>query len=282
MPHWPGIPWMRRLRIRKNLFLQSRTGYFFYAVNKDKKIFVLSEAENQLNKSLSEELNFPLLTQQEINQAKDAFFLSWQEGRLTLFDTNAPRKGVNVEFDARCTEQNSWPAPKKGPLAQAMGRKTQTVIDATAGWGQDCFHIFRMGYQVSAIERSPVMAALLQDGFSRLERQSWMQQLQLNSPELIIGNAIEVLNTLAYHPDCIYLDPMFPSKRKKSALAKKPMVLLRGIAGDDEDRQKLFDCAWQAAEKRVVVKSPDYAESLGGKPDESFAGKLVRYDVYLK
>jgi 16S rRNA (guanine1516-N2)-methyltransferase len=37
-----------------------------------------------------------------------------------------------------------------------------------------------------------------------------------------------------------------------------------------------------AAGKRVVVKSPDYAEPLGGKPNESFHGKLLRYDVYFK
>jgi len=37
-----------------------------------------------------------------------------------------------------------------------------------------------------------------------------------------------------------------------------------------------------AAGRRVVVKSPDYAEPLGGKPTESFQGKLLRYDVYMK
>jgi 16S rRNA (guanine1516-N2)-methyltransferase len=34
--------------------------------------------------------------------------------------------------------------------------------------------------------------------------------------------------------------------------------------------------------KRVAVKSPDYAPPLGGKPSESFAGKLLRFDVYFK
>jgi len=52
--------------------------------------------------------------------------------------------------------------------------------------------------------------------------------------------------------------------------------------GDDADKQQLFDAAFNAAGKRVVVKSPDYAEPLGGKPTESFQGKLLRYDVYLK
>ena len=251
-------------------------------VNKYKNIFVLSGEESFAYQSLSETLNAPLISQQEIEKIKEGFFLTWEDGRLTLFDAALPKKGLSVEFDVRCAEQPSWPAPKNGPLAQAMGRKTQTVIDATAGWGQDSFHIFRMGYQVHCIERSKVMAELLRDGLFRLEQQFWMQQLKLKSPKLIVGNAIEVLKRLDFTPDCIYLDPMFPAKRKKSALAKKAMVVLRKFVGNDEDRNELFSSAWHVAGRRVVVKSPGYAEPLGGKPHESCVGKLVRYDVYLK
>jgi galactose-1-phosphate uridylyltransferase len=52
--------------------------------------------------------------------------------------------------------------------------------------------------------------------------------------------------------------------------------------GNDDDKEQLFAQAYQAATKRVVVKSPNHAESLAGKPSESFSGKLLRYDVYLK
>jgi 16S rRNA (guanine1516-N2)-methyltransferase len=58
--------------------------------------------------------------------------------------------------------------------------------------------------------------------------------------------------------------------------------VLRDLLGDDQDKEQLFEAAFKAAGKRVVVKSPDYAEPLGGKPNESFQGKLLRYDVYLK
>lgn len=251
-------------------------------MNKFKNLFVLSGEDSASSQSLSKRLGAPLISLHKIKQIKEGFYLAWQDGRLMLFDVASPKKGLSVEFDARCAEQASWPAPKSGPLAQAIGRKTQTVVDATAGWGQDCFHIFRMGYQVHCIERSKVMAELLRDGLLRLEQQFWMQQLKLKSPQLIAGNAIEVLKSLDFTPDCIYLDPMFPPKRKKSALAKKAMVVLKDIVGNDDDRGELFASARQATGRRVVVKSPDYAESIGGKPNESFSGKLVRYDVYLK
>jgi 16S rRNA (guanine1516-N2)-methyltransferase len=235
---------------------------------------------------LAEKLGVPVRNLPEADfTTQEQVFISWRDGCLKLIDKELLKNkkgGLTVDIEPRNGEQRSWPAPKQGVLAQALGRKTRTVIDATAGWGQDSLHIFRMGYEILCIERSPVMAELLLDGFSRLNRQNWMQQLHLQSPPLFTGNAIDLLANLETRPDCIYLDPMFPPKRKKSALAKKSMMILRDLLGDDQDKEQLFAAALEATAKRVVVKSPDYAEPLGGKPNESFQGKLIRYDVYFK
>ena len=235
-------------------------------------------------RQLAERLSVPLRNSSEAGfDLLEPFFLSWRDGCLKLLDKELLKKGgMAVDIEPRNGEQRSWPAPKDGALAQALGRKTRTVVDATTGWGQDSLHIFRMGYEVLCIERSPVMAELLADGFNRLAELDWMQNLKLQPPRLLVGNAIELLATLEAQPDCIYLDPMFPPKRKKSALAKKAMMVLRDLLGDDQDKEQLFAAALAAAGKRVVVKSPDYAEPLGGKPNESFQGKLLRYDVYFK
>lgn len=217
------------------------------------------------------------------------FYLTWRDGCLNLIDTagvagrSRPKKGgLTVDIEPRPGEQRSWPAPKTGALAHALGRKTKTVIDATTGWGQDSLCIFRMGYRLVCIERSPVMFELLTDAFKRLAEVEWVRHLGITPPALLAGNAIEILAELETPPDCIYIDPMFPSKRKKSALAKKSMTVLRDLLGDDQDRAVLFAAAFDAAGRRVVVKSPDYAEPLGGRPSASFQGKLLRYDVYLK
>ncbi|MFI3155545.1 MAG: class I SAM-dependent methyltransferase [Methylococcaceae bacterium] len=248
---------------------------------------------------LAERLGVPLYRSLN-NDSPEEFFLTWRDGCLKLLDRRAcsrqargihaihddkellKKGGLTVDIEPRNGEQRSWPAPKNGALAQALGRKTKTVVDATTGWGQDSLHIFRMGYELRCIERSPVMAELLADGFMRLAQQDWMQRLNLRPPLLLQGNAIELLAHLEHPPDCIYLDPMFPPKRKKSALAKKSMMVLRDLLGDDQDKEQLFEAALKAAGKRVVVKSPDYAEPLGGKPSQCFQGKLLRYDVYLK
>ncbi|MEQ1559815.1 MAG: class I SAM-dependent methyltransferase [Methyloglobulus sp.] len=247
------------------------------------KLVVLHEGQGDISayQQLAERLQLPLY--QALNDVvTEDFFLSWREDCLSLIDRNNLKSGLSVEIEHRPGEQLSWPIAKTGAFAQALGKKTLTVVDATAGWGQDSLAMFRMGYDVLSIERSPVMAELLADGFKRLQLLSWVQQLQLSPPRLISGNAIELLANLEFVPDCIYLDPMFPPKRKKSALAKKSIMVLRDLVGDDMDKEELFAAGMKATGKRVVVKSPDYAEPLGGKPSASFQGKLLRYDVYLK
>ena len=236
----------------------------------------------QQSQDLAERLSVPFYENVD-KECPESFFLCWREGCLKLLDNELLKKGgLAVDIEPRNGEQRSWPAPKQDALAHALGRKTKTVVDATTGWGQDSLQIFRMGYELTCIERSPVMVELLADGFNRLAQLDWMQNLQLQSPKLIKGNAIDLMATLDSPPDCIYLDPMFPPKRKKSALAKKSMVVLRDLLGDDQDKEELFEAAVKATGKKVVVKSPDYAEPLGGKPSESYHGKLLRYDVYLK
>jgi 16S rRNA (guanine1516-N2)-methyltransferase len=249
------------------------------------QLAVLQESQGYLMaaQQLAARLAVPVIASAEAHASNIPLFLVWRDGCLKLVDHDLLKKGgLMVDVEPRPGEQRSWPAPKQGDLAKALGRKTQTVVDATTGWGQDSLAIFRMGYNLTCIERSPIMAELLTDGFYRLGQTSWVQSLQLQPPALLVGNAIELLANLGFTPDCIYLDPMFPPKRKQSALAKKPIQLLRSLIGDDLDKAELFTAAWQVAGKRVVVKSPDDAEPLAAKPQVSYQGKLVRYDVYLK
>ena len=237
-----------------------------------------------VSEELASRLGVPVMESTDLSSiATRNFFLCYRQGCLKLLDKQSLKNGgLMVEIEPRPGEQHSYPAPKKDLLAYAIGKKTNTVIDATTGWAQDSLAIFRMGYELQCLERSPVMSELIRDGFKRLAQKEWMLNRQLQPPKLMAGNAIELLGNLPEKPDCIYLDPMFPPKRKKSALSKKNMMVLRDILGDDEDRADLFAAAMQATAKRVVVKSPDYAEPLGGKPSECYQGKLLRYDVYIK
>jgi 16S rRNA (guanine1516-N2)-methyltransferase len=99
------------------------------------------------------------------------FFLCYREGCLKLLDQQSLKKGgLMVEIEPRPGEQHSYPAPKKDLLAVAVGKKSKTIVDATTGWAQDSLALFRMGYSLTCMERSPVMSALIQDGFQRLTK----------------------------------------------------------------------------------------------------------------
>jgi 16S rRNA (guanine1516-N2)-methyltransferase len=86
---------------------------------------------------------------------------------------------------------------------------------------------------------------------------------------------------LTERPDVIYLDPMFPHKQK-SALVKKEMRVFQSLVGPDLDADALLPAALKMAEKRVVVKRPDYAGWLNEhKPSMAIETKSNRFDVYV-
>ncbi|MBI3778406.1 MAG: class I SAM-dependent methyltransferase [Gammaproteobacteria bacterium] len=200
--------------------------------------------------------------------------------RLELRDNRDPRLGpVWVDFSHFDLRPYSAHLSRRQPLARALGKKAQAVVDATAGYCQDALLFALMGYHTTAIERSPVVMALARDGLQRLAARAGIAlEKHLH---LVEGDARLLLTSLKPPPEVIYLDPMFPPKRKKSAAVKKEMRLLRELVGDDPDARELLEISRRVALDRVVVKRPDDAVPLAPDPSMSIAGKLVRYDVYL-
>jgi 16S rRNA (guanine1516-N2)-methyltransferase len=162
---------------------------------------------------------------------------------------------------------------KRHPLARAVGRDTRTVLDATAGLGQDAFLLAHLGYEVTAVERSPVIAALLGDGLRRAG---------VAGVRLIEADARLLLQELRPLPDAISIDPMFPPKRRESALPRKEIQLIRRVAGDDPDAAELLEAALRSGAKRIIVKRPHHAPPLARRPHATIESKLVRYDLYLQ
>ena len=172
---------------------------------------------------------------------------------------------------------------RKQMLAKAVGIKSgylPTVVDATAGLGGDSYVLASLGCSVVMLERSPIIAKLLEDGLRRLKSDPLGKDLCL---ELVYGDTKDYLTNLSLvkHPDVIYLDPMYPHQ-KKSALAKKEMRILREVVGADEDAAALLEIALCYAKKRVVVKRARLAPELGEiKPNLVFTGQSSRFDVYF-
>ncbi len=178
---------------------------------------------------------------------------------------------------------------RKESLAKAIGlspRDDPVIVDATAGLGRDSFILATLGFRIILLERSAIVHALLRDALRRASLDAQQHSLLvpvINRMNLIHADALTWLSATHLHPDVVYLDPMFP-KRKKSASVKKEMVILQDLLGNDEDSATLFNLALACTKQRVVVKRPRLANviSTACLPTYSIIGQSSRFDVYLR
>ena len=99
--------------------------------------------------------------------------------------------------------------------------------------------------------------------------------------ELREGNGIDILGTLGWKPDVIYLDPMFPAK-KKSGISTKKLQIFQKLETPCANEEELLAAAFAADPRRIVVKRPIKGEPLAGKkPGFSIDCRNVRYDCYV-
>ncbi|GMI03558.1 hypothetical protein TrRE_jg4564, partial [Triparma retinervis] len=96
-------------------------------------------------------------------------------------------------------------------------------------------------------------------------------------------------------PTVVYVDAMFPARRRSRSRAKGPMELLRVLHSTDtqddeirgrmeEEGRRMLEFGMRTARERVVCKRPKGAEPMGGvKPDFQVGkkGANIRYDVYI-
>ncbi len=217
---------------------------------------------------------------------RPALLLTVGERGLELRDAHRPSMGpVFVDFSSGPVGfRRKSDLSRRQPIALAVGlrRGPAAVVDATAGLARDSFLLAAMGCSVIAVERSPILGALVRDGLARARAEGPREvQAIVERITLVVADARDVLADLrtTFVPDVVYLDPMYPPK-KKAALPKKEMRICRRLVGDDPDAGELLAVARGVAQRRVAVKRPRYAPPLAPGPVMMFAGKQVRYDVY--
>lgn len=170
------------------------------------------------------------------------------------------------------------------PLAKAVGISSgirPLIFDATAGLGGDGFVFASLGCKVLLCERSPIIAALLEDGILRGLQNPGSIGQAVKRMHLYPGDAKGILTTLPEKPHTIYFDPMYPHS-KKTALNRIEMRVIRDLVGEDDDAAETLRLALQHAGKRVVVKRPKGAEHVASlKPTYTTDMKNSRFDIYL-
>ena len=173
-------------------------------------------------------------------------------------------------------------AARYGKLA---GDRRPRVLDAAAGLGEDAFLLAAAGFDVLMYERDEMIFALLEDAVKRAlgdpetcEAASRMTALKGDSRDAMNDLSLDVNADL--RPDIIYLDPMFPA-RKKSGLIKKKFQILQRLEAPEEG-DSLIQAALSACPRRIIVKRPAKAPYLGGiKPGYSIKGDVIRYDCIV-
>lgn len=168
-------------------------------------------------------------------------------------------------------------------LAKAMGLrggKTPTIVDATAGLGRDAFLLASLGAEVTLIERSLTMHALLEQGLQRAYDEGGDVRDIVRRMTLLQGDSKDLLPTM--RTEAILIDPMHPPSRK-SALVKQELRRVREIVGADDDALDLVHIALDHARNRVVLKWPAKADPMVGLRacSHQILGKTTRYDVFM-
>lgn len=222
-----------------------------------------------------------------VGDAAGGWRLEAREGRLELRSTRAGEPGtVCVDFVGGKMGY-SRRVPGSRLLFRAIGSGggrsggLPSVIDATAGLGRDAFLLACRGYRVMAIERSPIVAALLEDGIKRALADPAVRETLGDRLRFVTGDARVLLRQLlaSEAPDVVYLDPMFPA-RAKAAMVKKESIALRAVVGADEDAAELLDAARAVARRHVVVKRMRLAPPIAPGVIRTYEGKSVRFDIY--
>ena len=158
--------------------------------------------------------------------------------------------------------------------------KNRNIIDATAGLGYDAFILASLGASVTLIERSEKMYEILQKGIQ--EGISFGGEIEkiINRMKLLFGDSKDILPQLS--PEVIMIDTMYKD-RKKTALVKNNMRLVREIVGPDSDYIELLEVAFNCATNRVVLKQPRHAEPIKDirKCSHQILGKTIRYDIFM-
>ena len=196
------------------------------------------------------------------------------EGGLSLFDGKMTLRGDFTHMLSRLT-QGKLPAELLVRAAKLRDPGPCPVaIDCTAGLGDDSLLLAAMGYTVHLFEYDPVTAELLDSALRKSRSSDSSGALSDITDRMILHkeDSLAVLSALCgvpvrskdqeiayeqapdpgifpymtYAPDLIYLDPMFPARR------------------------------------RIVIKRPLKGPFLAGiRPAYSIKGKAIRYDCIV-
>ncbi|MEE4361304.1 MAG: class I SAM-dependent methyltransferase [Pseudomonadales bacterium] len=184
--------------------------------------------------------------------------------------------------------------PHQELLVRACGVRTATgsqplrILDGTGGLGGDSWLLAAAGAEVRCLEQHPVLVALIADA---LERARAVAPSIVARVQLQCADSAAVLDSMTADQDpavdVVYLDPMYPARRK-AALGDGRLRLIAallaadGVSIEDGVGDRLLAAALQSPVRRIVLKRPLRAERSAVASSHRLEGRSTRFDVWLR
>lgn len=203
-------------------------------------------------------------------------------GQVSIIDSANNKICLDFNSDLEYRRKLNSKTTELISKAVGSGKKSNHILDLTAGLGIDAISLVQLGYFVVSVERNPLVFLALQSAYD-----NWISDLK-DHLTFVFADVMTVVQSLRQglyvfpdqsHYNVAYYDPMFPQK-KKSALPKQEMVMLQKLTNEDPDaNENVAQLSAGKFFKRFVVKRPLNAETIV-KPSSQLKGNLIRYDIY--
>lgn len=250
--------------------------------------------------ALSNRLKAPLFTEDTFFDVNPSLYLSYEypEGRgsptlsIHAVQNTNPKKGKWKAMSSYVdlVQMERTRGRPDDMLLKACGSKPPNgcVWDCTAGYGVDSLILSVKFPYVVMFERHPIIFELLSNGLER-SRQSLRNMdtclFNMNAHH-IDQNFISTLPPTHQQPAVIYLDPMFPPKRK-GGIAGRNMQIFHHLFDSiplefEDDDESLLLKALEITQYRVVMKRPRHSPPVSEqvRPSVVLEGRSSRYDIF--
>jgi 16S rRNA (guanine1516-N2)-methyltransferase len=193
---------------------------------------------------------------------------------------------IFIDFDSTTMQKKRASLRGKHQLlnkAVPLKSNGDKLLDLTAGFGEDAFCLASQGFQVTALERNPILFALLKDAWSRFAKKNLVDPVVKNGRlEFVFVEAeifLQEQKSSSY--EIVYYDPMFKGSGKSALSSGRLQLLQTLLKQDSEPTLHLLDHAMRVARSRLVIKRALRANPIRSGVTHAFKGQAVRYDMYI-
>ena len=238
--------------------------------------FIISDQENLIKaKNWAKELKIEL-TDSYHRDCTNHIYLEFKAQQLhIIFFIKQQKITTNINFsDYKLTQRRTNHGHKEN-LIKAFGQilPNDNLYDLTAGFAGDSFLLASYGYNITLIEKHPIIYAITQHAIAELKESKIYHRMKI-----INIDALQYLDMIETDNNIFYLDPMFENIQK--AKVKKNMQLLQHINPDNCDIEILLEKALRKGKKAIVKRNLKAGKIGDYLPHHIIYGSKIKFEIY--